>query len=178
MSNSSSSDYVRVKEKLPYQGKGVESLLDFLRRTLTQEEYKYSQKIILEVGAPYVRIERLVSKALSPEVPQLSLHDAVRSKHMEEFQRPDNSTPMHDLWAMFDIVHAEGLEVSHVLIGSKYAFQDWLKIRIPATRFAVFGVPLHVISQYPSDVFVVCGSASRDSEPSDIEFSVKGVCYL
>lgn len=176
MSNNSSG-FFRFKEKLPYQGKGIDSLVEFLRRTFSQPENKYIQKVICEVGVPYVRIEKMVPEDQRSETQVVSLHDQVRSKVMEELKVDGESlTSMHQLWAAFDLVQTEGYQVSYVLVGNKQHFQNWLKVRIPVTRMTVFGVPLVIINEYPHDVFVVCGSMSREADVEDIEFSVKGTC--
>ena len=174
--SSEKAGFVRLKEKVPYTGKGIEELLGFLRRTLTSPDNKFTQKITLEVGVPFIRFEKLIPEAQIPDVPQISLHDAVRSKPMEEYRPEDRETPMHQLWGMFDIVQAEGLEVSHILVGDKHVFQSWLKVRIPVTRLTIFGVPLRVVTELPGDIFLVCGASVKDGEPDDIQFSVKGTC--
>lgn len=166
------SNYVRVKDKIPYAGKGIDALLGFLRRVLSDN--KYAQKIVLEVGVPYIYLEKLVSAEEAAEAPQVSFHDAVRSHHMEEYKPEGKPDPMHQLFEMFSIVHAEGLEVGFILVGNKHSFQEWLKVRIPVTKMAVFGVPLYVVSEIPGDTFLVCGTPERQAEVDDIQFSVKG----
>jgi hypothetical protein len=163
--------FVRVKEQIPYSGKGIDELLGFLRKVLTDN--KFTQKMIVEVGVPYLRLEKLVS-AVDGAATKLSFHDAARTKPMEEYHAESKTSPLHQLFEMFSIVHAEGLEVGMVLVGDKHVFQDWLKVRIPVTRMSIFGVPLHQLSEIPPDVFLVCGTSEREAESDDIQFSVKG----
>lgn len=170
---SSSSDFVRVKEKIPYSGKGVDELLTFLRRVLTDN--KYAQKVVLEVGVPYIHLEKLVSAEEAVDAPKISFHDAARQRPMEEY-KGEAKGPMHQIFEMFSIVHAEGLEVGFILIGNKHTFQEWLKIRIPVTKMALFGVPVQQLPEIPGDIFLVCGTPERIAEAEDIQFSVKGTC--
>lgn len=174
MSNKSESGFVRVKEKIPYGGKGVDELLGALRKILATPENKFTQKITLEVGAPHICIEKLVTQDIAGEVPKLVPLDSARAQRMEEYTpQVDNEPPLAQLWNMFRIIRAENLEIGHILIGDKTAFQQWLKLRIPFNDQTLFGIPLHT-SDIPSDVFIVCGTPERTSDPEDVVFSVKG----
>ena len=162
----------RVKEKLPYHGKGVDELIATLRRILT--EFPKTQKVTLEVGVPFIRIERAVPEDAEPEI-RLSHHDAIRACKMEEYKPEQALTSLQQLHEIFHIILQEGLEVGFILASDKYAFQEWLKIRIPNNRMRVFGVPLVISTELPEDVFVVCGTPEQEAEADDIQFSVKGV---
>lgn len=171
---STNSSFARIKEKIPYTGKGVDELLIFLRRVLS--ENKYTQKIVMEVGVPYIHIEKMVTGEEAQNIPQVSFHDSIRSAPMEEYKNESKLGPLHQLFEMFSIVHAEGLEVGFILVGNKHTFQQWLKLRIPVTKLALYGVPVHPVSEIPGDVFLVCGTPERIAEAGDVQFSVKGTC--
>lgn len=168
-------DFVRVKEKFPYHGKGVDELLSSLKRILSIPDNKYTQKVVLEVGTPYIYIEKLVPSDEAGKVPTTTLKDIIRSRAMEEYD-PESipKDPWVQLWDMFSIVKKEGLEIGFIAIGSKLTFQKWLGIRIPTTSMDLFGIPVEVVEDLPEDVFVVCGTESRIAEPEDVLFSLKG----
>lgn len=173
MSNNSEK-YVRVKEKVPYTGKGVENLIIMLRKILT--ENKNTQKVVMEVGAPHIYIEKLVPEAQAAQEVQLSFHDIVRTKPMEEYPLDETNSKLTNIqkfWEIFGMVHAEGFEVSHIAIGDKQDFQKWLGVRMPVTKMAFFGIPVQQVPEIPPDIALVCGASSREAEPEDIQFSVK-----
>ena len=136
---------------------------------------KYTQKLVLEVGVPHIYLEKLVPEAEATKEAPITFHDAIRSKPMEEYSsdKEEEQTGVQTLWDMFKLVSAEGYEVSHVAIGDKRQFQQWLDIRIPVTNLMFFGTPIEIVPEIPSDVVLVCGASTRDAEPADIQFSVK-----
>ena len=162
-----SSDLVQVRERIPFTGKGAEALLGFLRKILS--ENPYTQEFTCRIGKP-IEITKMVPADQAP--PALPLHDAVRAQRMDE---PDpEKTPFETLWKMFGIIEEEGLEVSHILVGSKFLFQDWLGIRISHKSMRFFGVPIVVSPEIPSEVFIVAGATTQNAEPEDIQYSLKG----
>lgn len=165
--------YVRLKDKIPYHGKGIDELVGALRRVLTDN--KYTQKIVLEVGVPHIYIEKLVPESEAQgEVVKLSLYDVIRNRKLEEYVAEKDISPAHQLWEIFDIVQKEGFEVCNIVAGNKQKFQKWLGVRIPQTDMRVFGTPFEVNGDIPDDVFIVCGAPIRDAEPDDVAFCVKG----
>ena len=162
-------DLVRVREKIPYSGKGIDPLLSMLRKVLNANPY--TQEFLCRIGQP-IEITKLVPQDEAPE--RLDLHAAVRAKRMEEFTVEKDKTPYQVLWAMYGVVSEEGLAVSHIMVGDKFSFQTWLGIRIPQNRMNFFGVPIVQVSELPGDVFVLVGSEKREAEPEDVMFSVKG----
>lgn len=174
MPTKSDPGYVRLKDKIPYFGKGVDELIGALRRVLT--ENKYTQKIVLEVGVPHIYIEKLVpeAEAQNAETVKVSLHDVIRNRPLEEYVPETELTPAQQLWEVFGMVQAEGFEVSNIVAGSRQKFQKWLGVRIPQTELKVFGTPFEVNGDLPEDVYIVCGAPNRVAEPDEITFCVKG----
>jgi len=166
---STSSDLVLVKEKIPYTGKGIDPLLAMLRRVL--KDNPYTQEFTCRIGQP-IEISKLVPQDQVPE--KLSLHDAVRGHRMEDFPFEKDKTSFQILWDMFGMVHAEGLEVSHIAVGDKFQFQTWLGIRIAQNRMNFYGTTVVFLSELPQDVFLVIGAEKKQAEPEDVRFSVKG----
>lgn len=175
MSTKSEEGFVRVKELVPYQGKGPDELVGALRRLLADPTNKYTQKIVLEVGSPHIYVEKLVKEG-ETTTPQLSLFDVIRNVEMEEYDSEANSdrNPLQQLWEMFAVVAKEELEVTAVVVGSKSKFQKWLGVRIVSSNPKVLGTPLHVYGDIPEDVFILCGATERIAEPYEIKFCVKG----
>jgi len=167
-------DFVRVKDRFPYHGKGIEELIQSLKRLLSLPENKYTQKVILEVGTPYIYFEKLVPPDEAGKVPKTQIKDSIRNTSMEEYEPSEEETPVAQLYSMFNIVKKEGLEVGFIGIGNKQTFQKWLGVRIPTTNMQLFGVPLEVIDDMPDHVFIVCGTETRVAEAEDIKYSIKG----
>lgn len=170
MSKSEISGHVRIKERIPYAGKGPDELVMAIRRILT--DHRYAQKIVMEVGVPYILIEELVPEADALDR-ELSMHDVIRSHPMEEIASDEKKPGLQVLWEMFSVVQEEGFEVNFITVGDKKKFQGWVGVRIPMTKMSFFGIPLRVLAEIPSDVVLVCGARMREADVSDIEFSVK-----
>lgn len=170
----SESGFVRLKDKIPYHGKGVDELMGALRRVLT--ENKYTQKIVLEVGVPHIYIEKLVpeAEAQTQETVKVSLHDVIRNRSLEEYVPEEDVAPFQQLWEVFAMIQKDGFEVCNIVAGSRQKFQKWLSVRIPQTDMRVFGIPFEVLGELPDDVYIVCGAKDRTGEPDDIQFCVKG----
>lgn len=179
MSNKSEAGFVRIKDRIPYHGKGTEELLGALRKTLSDPSNKFAQKIVLEVGVPHIYIEKLVPEVEAVDLPQtITLHDAIRTHKMEEYETEINSDrnthPLQHLWHIFGMVHDEGLEVCAIVAGSKAVFQKWLGVRIHPTKMSILETPFSVVGELPEDVFIVCGAPARTAENDEIRYSVKG----
>lgn len=166
--------YVRVKDRIPYAGKGFEELLTALKQVFADPANKFTQKVVLDVTEPFIYLEKMVTEIEAQETPQLSLHDIIRNQKMEEYLPEKEQPGINHLWDIFALIHQEGLEVGFLVVGNKPNFQRWLGVRIPTKDMRVFGVPLKVVDGIPEDVFVVCGTESRVAEPDDIRYCVKG----
>lgn len=176
MQSKSEPGYLRVKNQIPYHGKGVDELIGALRRILA--ENKFTQKIVLEVGKPHIYIEKLVpegtAEAGEQESVSLSIHDVIRNRELEEYESDGTLKPHEQLWEIFDMIHKDGFEVCNIVAGNKTAFQKWLGFRIPQVGMRVFGIPFEVVGDLPPDVFIVCGAKSRTADPDEITYCVKG----
>lgn len=166
---SSSSDLVPVREKIPYTGKGLESLLGMLRRILTDNPY--TQEIFCRIGQPIEIVKLVPADSVQPKI---SLHDAVRGKRMEEYVPEEKTTPWKTLWGMFSAIAEEGLQVSHVAVGDKYVFQKWLGVRIPQNKMSFYGTQIVLMPELPPDVFLVIGGDDRNGEPESVQMALKG----
>lgn len=167
-------NFVKIKDKIPYSGKGIEELAGSVKRILSAPENKYTQKIVLEVGVPYIYLERMVSADEAGNLPITTIRDMIRIKPLEEFESDKQLDPLVQIWEMFSIIQKEGLEVGFLAIGNKFIFQKWLNIRIPNSDMRFLGIPIQVVEGVPDDAFVVCGTPARDAEPEDICFCIKG----
>ncbi len=178
MSNKSEG-FVKVKDRIPYHGKGVDELIGAIRKLFADPGNKYAQKIVFEVGVPHIYLEKLVPQGEAPEVPQLSIHDIVRTSEMEEYDTTDTEeskrTAAQKLGEMFEMIQDRSLQAVLILVGSKTKFQKWLGIRLHHSTPTVFGTPLQVLGELPDDAFIICGAPSRVSDIDDIRYSVKGV---
>lgn len=174
MSNRSDpAGYVRLKDRIPYHGRGVDDLIAALRRVLT--ENKYAQKVVLEVGAPHIYIEKLVPQAEAQDLPpQVSLHDIVRTAEMEEYDNDEERTSIQQIWDMFAMINERGLQAAVIVAGNKAKFQKWLGFRLHHSKPVVFETPFQVLGELPEDVFIVCGAPTRIADIDDIKYSVKG----
>lgn len=173
MSGSTKSRYegmVRVRQQFPLTGKGPTAVSHLVLKIL--EGDKFVQKITLEVGKP-VLIETLVPQD-SPLADTEHFHDLIRNKPMVEYtpEGDEAGNPHLQLFKMFQMVTSEDLEVGFVLASHLLNFNRWL--RQPMRSSKVYGVPLYVVHQVPADVFFVCGTATQDADPKDIELSIKG----
>lgn len=176
MPSKSDPDWRRVKDRVPYHGKGVSDLIAALQRILLLPENKYAQKIVLETGTNEIYLEKMVPARdeSGTELPRVSLHDVIRVNKMVEYDMEPDLTSAQQLWEMFAMVQHEGFEVCAIAAGDKAKFQKWLGVRIPQTDLRVFGTPFIIVGELPGDAFIVCGAPTRTAEHEDIRFSVKG----
>lgn len=175
MSSKSENGFVRIKDRVPYHGKGVDELIGAIRRLFADPANKYAQKIVFEVGVPHIYIEKMVPEGEMPDIPELSIHDIIRNTSMEEFDSDgEQLTPMQQLWGMFEMIQDKGLQAAFVVAGNKTKFQKWLGVRISHTKPAVLGTPFQVLGDLPEDVFIICAARSRVADVEDIQYSVKG----
>ena len=165
--------YALIKERVPYTGKGVEELLSFLRKTMTDPKNKYIVRILCEAGAGEIYLEKLVPESEAGDLPTLSLHEIIRIQKMEEYEPEKEQAGINHLWDVFSILHKEGYEVCYLVIGSKAYFQKWLGVRIPVTDMTFFETPLSVIPEIPEDVVIVCGADKKTASPDEIKLSIK-----
>lgn len=182
MSNKSEQDQglIKIKEHIPYFGKGIDELIAALRKVFADN--KYPQKIILEAGVKHIYLEKLVppSEAKDNETVgsvHQTIHDRIRNAKLEEYEYIELA-PIQQLAEIFTMIQSEGLEVCHVAVGDKATFQKWLGIRIPQTNLSLFGTPITVTGEIPNDVFVICGGPTRTSDPYEIRYAVKGSYWV
>jgi hypothetical protein len=164
--------YRLVKERVPYEGKGIDNLLATLKVLLVANPYTH--KLTVEVGTKEIRLQKFVPE--EGHSGELTWHEAVRSVPMYEYA-PDREgmLPLHQYWAAILRLQMEGFELGRVMVGDKAKFQKWLGLIIPTVKPTVLGVPMEVDTALPEDVFILCGVLDFDCEPVDVECSVKGV---
>lgn len=177
MSTKSDHGLVRVRDHLPYFGKGIDELIAAIRKIFADNEYP--QKIVLEAGTKHIYLEKLVSPQEAKERESITpvnqnVHDAIRNARLEEYEGADILSPFQQLFEMFGMIQSEGLETCHLVVGDKLKFQKWLGVRIPQNNLSLLGTPITVTGEVPDDVFVVCGAPSRMSDPHEIQYAVKG----
>lgn len=165
--------FVRIKDRIPYHGKGVEELTMALRKVLSDN--KYTQKVVLEVGTPHIYIEKMVPEAEAVDLPKpLTLHDAIRTVKMDEYELGDSK--IHEFYVLrevFEMVQDEKLEVCAIAVGNLKRFEKWLGFKLSRSKMNLFETPVYIEGEIPEDVFIVCGAPRRDAEFDDITYSVK-----
>jgi hypothetical protein len=170
----SRNDLIRIKDKVPRNGKGVDNLLSQLAQYMRLPENKYIQKVIIDAERPYLYFEKLVQKEDAPPEAGVTFHDAIRKSPMTEIEVDPviaATSPLKYVDEMFRAIAKEGYETSHILIGSKSLLFKW--IDLPKNSDRLFGTPLHKVSDIPNDVVIACASETRVGDPDDIEFSIK-----
>lgn len=161
--------FVTVKDKIPYHGKNLSDL----GRSIAAIGQSGIQRILIEQGTGFINIEKLVPESQAPESTQLSLYDFIRNRKMEEYSPDKDKSCFQQLWDIFDILQSENLEVGFIAIGSKQQFQRWIGMRLHITSPKFFGIPIHIVSDIPPDVFIVCGTPDKNSDMDEIRVSVK-----
>jgi len=167
-----SDELVRIRHRLPYSGKGFDVLGETIKAI--GKAHPHAQKIgPLEVGKPYIPIEELVPVEQAEGRLPLTVHDAARRARMEELTVDSSKSSFQTLYEMCNIVQEEGLFPGYFVIGDKGTFQKWLGVRLAISRMSLFGTPVIIQQEIPEDVFLLCGTDSKDPEPEDIKFSLK-----
>lgn len=172
MSTRSDGPLVRIRHRVPYAGKGFDTLGETIKAI--GKAHPFAQKIgPLEVGKGFIPVEELVPEAQAGERLPLTVHDVARRTRMEELSIDGSKSSFQALYEMFNIIQEEGLFPGYFLVGDKTRFQKWLGIRISISKMFMFGVPVLIQQEIPEDVFLLCGTDTKDPEPEDVKFSIK-----
>ncbi len=170
--------FVLIKDRVPRTGKGVDNLLSQLAQYLRLPENKYVQKMVIDSQRIYLYFEKMVPKSQAPEEASMTWHNAVRRVPMEEIdveEAKEQLTPhLHRyVFDLFERVTKNGYEVCQILIGSNSQLYQWVSLPRRSERF--FGVPLTKDGDIPDDIIIVCGGTSRECDPEEVAYSVKGM---
>ncbi len=159
-------DFVLVRERIPYSGKGIEPLLAMLHQILTANPR--TQEFRVRIGEP-IEITKFVPLDQVPE--RLTVHDAVRTRQMDEHVPRPTDNAQTILLEMFKLLDKEQLHPLFFLVGAQSKIFKW--VDIPRRSRALCGVEIHKTDAIPDDVVVLSGARSRDGQPEDIELSIK-----
>lgn len=169
---------VTVQTELPSD---IDGILDAVREILMLGGV---QSITLRDGHPIV-YQRFVLKGeeLRPEETSLSFaemtpFDVVRSAEMDEWSSEDKKTPEEKLIWMFADMSIRGWTVTHILLSEASLFWSWLGVSTAMRSIMkqFLGARIELDKMVPNNVFLLCGSKSRNAAISDIGFVLKGVC--
>jgi len=163
--------YTKVKERIPYEGKGATAFLAVVQEILSKSPYL--RRIAYDKDDGYIFVEKLVKDEEVITAP-VTPNDVVRDREMTELEVTKGVSAHTVIFDAFLEVAKEGLEVSHVFVGDITKLLSWAAVP-KKLGLRLFGVPVAVMSELPEDVFLICGSARREAEVEDIEFSVKVV---
>lgn len=165
--------YVLIKDRVPREGKGVDSLLTQLGAYMRLPENKLVQKILVDASRLYIYFEKLLPKEDAPEHTELTFHDAIRKVQMAELvlDKDALATSSDVIKEMFLDIARNEYEASHALIGAKTKFYSWTGL--PRKIDRLFGLPIHKVPELPEDVLILCGAATRECDPEDIQYSIK-----
>lgn len=166
------SDGPLIKERLPYSGRTHDEVLNSVRTALN---IKGVQRIVLDRSVQYIRIERSPEPGETASGPGITLNDAVRrlpEQHLAEYLPDGQRSSYEQLFDMFNMVLEEKLFVTHILTGPKAELYKWVKT--PRRSQSLLGVTVYRLEELPNTTIILCGSETRDAEPQDIVFAVKG----
>src|SRR3954469_18743412 len=103
-------NYVRIKDRVPRAGKGVDALLLQLGAFLKKEENKYTQMIVIDATKPYLYFEKMVPPDQAPAEAEVTWHDAIRQVPMQELSPTSTQTAAEYLMHVFGVVNKNDLE--------------------------------------------------------------------
>lgn len=162
---------VRVTDRIPYTGAGVDSLTAQIGAILKVE--KDAQRIILDVTKDYIHVEKLAKITVDKDEFQERLDTLIRSVQMRE-SVPEKPMPRFEyVHHLFRQVTDEGLEVALILVGNLTTLEKWIPMSAKSPR--LFGVRVARVKNVPAELILVCGAEWHEAEIEDIRFTVKGV---
>ena len=171
---------VTVQAELP---EDIDGILDAVRKIILMGEVL---SITLKTDEP-ITYQRLVrsGEELRPEestqsYAELTAYEIVRNVQMEEWVSDSKSAKSSQiLIQMFTYMAADGCVVTHLLIAERTKFWEWLGLSLSDIRGIkqFLGARIETSKEVPSDVFILCGSKTRNATIAEIGFALKGATY-
>lgn len=172
---------VTVQAELP---EDIDGILDAVRKIILMGEVL---SITLKTDEP-ITYQRLVrsGEELRPEestqsYAELTAYEIVRNIQMEEWV-PDfegAKGPHACLIWMFADMAARGWATTHLLMGESTKFWGWLGLPSHVVRDIkqFLGARIETSKELPPEVYILCGSKTRNATIAEIGFALKGTTY-
>jgi len=159
-----------VEDSVPLSGTDTEAVLAAIKQALDKGSVL---SLTVKASEPAIRFQRIATPEEAEAKSQLSYHDIIRSKPMEEYSYSNELSPYEQIFDMFSIVEDAGF-VPAVMISGRNVIElrKWLK-RLPRRAKTVYGATLIISDQIPEDNLILCGCREYNIDPESIEFSVK-----
>lgn len=171
---------VTVQTELPDD---VDGILDAIRKIIMMGEV---QSLTLKTNEPIV-YQRFVrhGEEIKPEEStqsyvELTAYEILRNIPMEEWDPSESNMRPHEtiVW-MFTDMAVRGWTVTHLVVGENTAFWSWLGMppRADQSLKQFLGARIERTKELPGEVFILCGSKSRQATIAEIGFALKGTTY-
>jgi hypothetical protein len=113
---------------------------------------------------------------------ELTAYEILRNVQMEEWEpapEEERLDPHAALIWMFLDVALRGWTVTHLVVGENTQFWAWLGLppRADQSLNQFLGARIEKTKELPSEVFILCGSKSRQATIAEIGFALKGTTY-
>ncbi len=172
---------VTVQAELP---EDIDGILDAIRKIILLGEV---QSVTLKTDEP-ITYQRLIrhGEEIRPEestqsYAELTAYEIIRNIQMEEWELDPKNTnfPHSNLIRMFMYMAEQGWAVTHVLMGENTKFWEWLGLpsKIDQSIKQFLGARIEKSKELPPEVYILCGSKTRNATIAEIGFALKGVTY-
>jgi hypothetical protein len=172
---------VTVQAELP---EDIDGILDAIRKIILMGEV---QSLTLKSNEP-ITYRRLIrhGEEIRPEestqsYAELTAYEIVRSIQMEEWDSyPEGvGSPHINLIQMFVDMATHGWAVTHLLVGENTEFWEWLGLprKVDRDIKQFLGARIEKSNELPPEVYILCGSKTRNATIAEIGFALKGVTY-
>lgn len=159
-----------IEEVMPLSGTGTDAVMTAVRKILDRGDVL---NLKVSAGESAVRFDRVASPEEAAAKQQLTYHDVVRAKPMEEYVPDDGVDPYQQLFEAFEVLEDAGFQPLIILSGRPLSeLRKWLS-KMSRKAKTVFGVRVRVEEGIPEDNLILCGSDGTDEGPDSVRFSVK-----
>jgi hypothetical protein len=169
---------VTIRETMPGD---IDGILEAIRRIILMGDIR---SVSLRHNEPitYQRIlrpgEEIKSSESTASFAELSPIDVVRQISMEEYvdESLEDKSPHSRVMRMFLYMGFDGWVTTHLLMGEKTGFWDWLNVpSLVHKRLNQFlGARIEREKTLPEDVFVLCGAKTKSATIAEIGYALKG----
>lgn len=157
----------------------IDGILDTIRRIILLGGV---QRIVLDKEEPisyqrYIDSDEEVQPSESTSsFAELTLLDIIRNIPMEEFECESSDSPYERVFRMFFQLAEDNWVVTHLLLGGSTKFWKWLNIGTAQKKRLVqfLGAHIETDKTLPDNVFILCGSRSRNASISEVCLTLKG----
>ena len=159
-----------VEEVVALNSTGTEAVISAVRQVLGRGDVL---DLSINAGDALIRFRRIATEEEIAQQSELSYHDVVRARPMEEYIPEEEIDPYRQLFEMFEMLEDAGVRPSIILSGRPVPkLREWVD-RMSRKSKTLFGLRILVEEDIPEDNLILCGTDGEGDGPEAVRYSVK-----